>query len=68
MKTKELVLELCKREKKRKQINIAQMTETVGHLADIFGEMSHLQFTIVTVELGKLYIKRAIKKAKAKKK
>jgi hypothetical protein len=35
---KALALELCKREGKKKQVDIAQMSEIVGHLSDIFYE------------------------------
>jgi len=38
MTPKKLTLELCKREKLKKQTDIAQITEIVGHLADVIFE------------------------------
>lgn len=35
MKIKKLVKELCRIEGKKKQVDVAQMTEIVGHLSDI---------------------------------
>lgn len=41
MNIKKLVKELCRREGKKKQVDVAQMTEVVGHLSDIlFSEVS----------------------------
>lgn len=36
MTPNKLAKELCKREGKKKQVNIAQIKEILGHLADIF--------------------------------
>lgn len=36
--TKSLILELCRREAKKKQVNVAQMSEIVARLRDIFKE------------------------------
>lgn len=38
MKFKALVKEICRREKLKKQVDIAQVTEICGHLADILYE------------------------------
>lgn len=38
MTPKKLVLELCSREGKLKQVNVAQMTEIVSKLADIIAD------------------------------
>ena len=35
---KGIAMELCKREAGKKQVDIAQMTEIVGHLSDMFFE------------------------------
>jgi predicted house-cleaning noncanonical NTP pyrophosphatase (MazG superfamily) len=35
---KKLIAELCKREGLKKQVDVAQVTEIVGHLADILKE------------------------------
>jgi len=35
---KKLVNELCKREKLKKQVDVAQVSELIGHLADIIFE------------------------------
>lgn len=62
---KALALELCRREKKKKQVDIAQMSETIGHLSDLLAaERSGMESKIFTC----LYInglKRAKKKAKS---
>ena len=55
MTPKQLVRELCKREGKMKQVNVAQMTETVGHLADLITEMDHegiAAFSAMIIMLG----------------
>lgn len=75
MTIKQLAKELCKREGKRKQVDIAQMTEVLGRLADIFssewGEKWEIDFKISGIDeehsylsLAKLGEKRAKKKAK----
>lgn len=66
MKVKKLILEICKREKLKKQVDIAQVTEIVGHLSDLFWEAVEEDDTCFWTELGELGEKRA--KAKAKKK
>jgi hypothetical protein len=38
MTVKALIKELCKREKLKKQVDIAQVTEIVGHLSDLLWE------------------------------
>lgn len=38
MTFKKLVKELCKREGLKKQVDVAQVTELLGHLADLFHE------------------------------
>lgn len=59
MRTRTLVLKLCKLEGKKKQIDVAQMTETVGHLADIVYATEDLNPLITALHmLGK---KRAAK-------
>jgi hypothetical protein len=35
MNTRQLVLKLCEKERGKKQVNVAQMSEIVGKLADI---------------------------------
>lgn len=64
MKTiKALAKELAKREGKRKQVDIAQITEILGHLSDIaYNDYWDL---FVLAENGE---KRAKKKAKVKRK
>lgn len=42
-KYNELVEELLKREKGKKQVNVAQMREVVSNLCDIFSEGNHRQ-------------------------
>ena len=37
---KSVCLELCKREKLKKQVDIAQVRELVGHISDIIFEMN----------------------------
>lgn len=61
---KGLAKELCRREGKKKQVNIAQMSETLGHLSDICFADKNEYYSIV----GILYhngFKRAKKKAKS---
>jgi len=62
MKTKQLALELCRREGKKSQVNIAQMTEVVGNLAELTAGMSLEQLVNLAVELQKLGKKRLAKK------
>lgn len=60
---KGLVLEQCRREGKKKQIDIAQMKEATGVLSDIYYEQIEQGYSIDSI----LYIngqKRAKKKAK----
>lgn len=38
MTIKKLIREICKREGLKKQVDISQITEVVGHIADIFYE------------------------------
>lgn len=62
MKTiKALAKELAKREGKRKQVDIAQISEILGHLSDILTENPSVWTLIVANG-----IKRAKKKAKMK--
>ena len=61
---KGLAKELCLREGKKKQVNIAQMSETLGHLSDITYEQIQLGYSIATI-LYKNSKKRAKKKAKS---
>lgn len=66
MKTsKEIVLELCKREGKKRQVNVAQMTEIVGHLADIMHECSITGAVDLVHTLYKLGTRRAKGRKKA---
>lgn len=60
---KGLALELCRREKKKKQVDIAQMSETLGHLSDITYEQIQLGYSIATI-LYKNSKRRSKKKAK----
>jgi hypothetical protein len=71
MTFKKLVRELCKREKLKKQVDAAQVTELLGHLADIVYEeyvQGNLLLCRDTVEetLVVVGLKRAKKKAKKK--
>jgi len=65
---KGLALELCRREKKKKQVNIAQMSETLGHLSDILFENEEFMFDNYAFDVVEVLhingIKRAKKKAK----
>ena len=68
MKTvKGLTLLLCKREGKKKQVDIAQMSETMGHLSDISYELfcrtKMVNVGILLVQNGR---RRALRKAKTK--
>ena len=38
MNIKQIVEELCKREGKKRQVNIAQMKEVVGYISEILAE------------------------------
>lgn len=67
-----LTKELCKREAGKKQVDIAQMKETVGHLADIFYEISLSGWRLYDVQELTCLLqthgeKRAAKKLKSKK-
>lgn len=54
MKTlKDLALELCRREGKKKGVNIAQMSEILARLVDIGAEQSLAVFTILGKAVGK---------------
>lgn len=64
-----LVKELLKREGKRKQVDRAQMLETIGHLSDIFYEIwTDKDLWETTEELFDLGRKRSAKRAKKGKK
>ncbi len=68
MKVKELVREICLREGLKKSVDIAQVTEIVGHLADVMEEeLSSSENPTTLSNLLALAEKRA-KKKKAKKK
>ena len=63
---KRLVLELAKRESKKRQVNIAQLTETVSHLADIVYEefdAAHIESFAALLTVGR---KRKLKEMKRK--
>lgn len=62
---KALALELTRREGKKKQVNIAQMSETLGHLSDIVYQCKIEYFWTLFYNNG---LKRAKKKAKSCKK
>ena len=64
MTPKKLIKELCLREKLKKQVSIAQMTETVGHLSDIICEMDGEEMETFIISMCKLGEKRAKKAAK----
>ena len=65
MKTiKQLVKELCKREGLKKQVDVAQISEIVGHLSDIVYEYSSAVDFPLYMMLHKNGEKRAKKKAK----
>jgi len=61
---KGLAIELCKREKKKKQVDIAQMSETLGHLSDIYFENRNKPLPHIGYILFNNGLKRAKKKAK----
>ena len=64
---KKLVNELCKREKLKKQVDVAQVTELMGHLADIVFEVEAPNDAHVLSDmLFLLGEKRSRKKAKLK--
>lgn len=65
MTPKKLVQELCKREGLKKQIDVAQVTELVGHLADILYADLHNDGHAFD-ELLALGERRAEKKARKK--
>jgi hypothetical protein len=58
----DLAVELCKREGLKKQVDVAQMKEILGHLADIFYEGPHP--ALICTMLCQCGGKRAKKKAK----
>lgn len=62
-----LTLLLCKREAKKKQVDIAQMSETMGHLSDIYYEffcnLKHTNVGLILLQNGR---RRALRKAKSK--
>jgi hypothetical protein len=62
MTFKKLVKELAKRETGKKQVDIAQMTEIVSHLADIVYEMDHEQEAVLIDALWFIGEKRANKR------
>lgn len=66
MTIKKLIKELCKREGLKKQVDIAQVTEIVGHLAEIVFEECEVSPGSIKVleELVMLGQKRAKKKEK----
>lgn len=66
MKTNDLVRELLKREGKKRGVNVADMKEIVGCLADILFEKEYAVFGSlkVTGELIALGAKRAAKQKK----
>jgi cAMP phosphodiesterase len=65
MTPKKLINQLCVREGLKKQVNIAQVTDLVGHLADIIHSMKRGEEETLLDSLWFLGEKRA--KAKAKK-
>jgi hypothetical protein len=71
MTIKQLVKELCRREGLKKSMDVAQVTELVGHLADLIFTEQSLQgpVSIPTIfknlyELGKKRFKKKQKKVK----
>lgn len=66
MKFKTLVKELCAREGLKKKMDIAQVTEIVGHLCDILSEADFVKFQNLMIELLAVGGKRAKKKKKLK--
>lgn len=66
MTNKDLVLNLCRRERGKKQVNVAQMTEIVSNLSDIVFVMPKLMLYNLLHELTQLGEVRA-KKSKNKK-
>ena len=67
MKTiKALAKELAAREGKRKQVDIAQITELLGHLSDIFHELPFMVSYDLSDMLQINGEKRAKKKSKVK--
>lgn len=66
MNLKELTKEICKREGLKKQVEIGNVREILGHLSDLFFEEcgeQHAETYVVLVENGK---KRAKRKGKKK--
>lgn len=61
---KGLTLELCRREKKKKQVDIAQMSETIGHLSDIYFQCRNMPYPNISFVLYTNGEKRAKRKAK----
>ena len=61
MKIRDLILKLCRLEKNKKQVNIAQMSEVVGVLSDLIYKNTDLQ--ILLLKNGE----RRAKKKKAEK-
>lgn len=55
---KHLTRELCRREGLKKQVNIAQVSELVGHLSDLFNESCGSDFITLTELLIANGIKR----------
>lgn len=62
---KGLTLELCRREGKKKQVDIAQMSELLGHLSDIYFQSRNMPYPNITYVLYINGLKRAKKKAKS---
>ena len=61
MTIKQLAKELCKREGKKKQVDIAQMTEVLGHLADILFCMDDIEYIDTNEALQDLGEKRFLR-------
>jgi len=59
MKIKELTQELCRREGKKRQVNVAQMSEVVKCLADILHEEGDCGRTQTLAALEKSASRRA---------
>lgn len=71
MTIKKIVQELCKREGLKKQVNIAQVSELVGHLSDMLYDNLIDDKGFISPVIKSLILngqKRAEKKKKAKKK
>jgi hypothetical protein len=68
MTPKKLIREIAKREGLRKQVDIAQLTEIIGHLSDLMHELDPYAMSELVSQLQGLGEKRAAKREKELKK